>query len=790
MCRKLILLICVVLLPGLAGSARAALPAGWSSQDIGAVAAAGSANESGGLWTIKASGADIFGTADEFHYAFMTTKLRGDCDIRVRVATVTGGANNWRKIGVMIRDTLDPGSKFAYAITRPGTDGGSFGWRPATGGGCWSQSYGDPDIPVWVRLVRQANRISAWSSTNGTAWTQQGGYIYIMSGEVYVGLCLTSHEDGVVTTATFDNLTVVKQDQGAAYNPSPADRAVKVDINADLGWTAGDSATSHDVYFGTAASALAKVATNPLGTESYDPGTLAYNTDYYWQIVEDGFTVGPVWTFATVPDPAVTSDPDLVGYYKLQGNGNDSSAYGNNGTVLGNPTWVDGLPGYGQALALDGNGDCVNIGRGARDSYNFTGSFSISAWVNISEMDWWGNWLNQIVGKRGEESRSWVIRRHSSLGLSFTTRGVGNDDTRSVANPPLGQWLHITAVYDMAQNKKFIYFNGVKDQEATTTAGLGVPVPGSDHDVYIGARANSGNTGPERYFTGMIDEVRLYSRALSAAEVAALAGRYQAANPAPADKSTAPAGGESGTGVFMTLDYTPGPTAVAHTAYFSDDIDDVLGRDADHSLGSPPYPEESVTAYCVGSDAPEIPVFARTPLERGKTYYWCVDESDGVDTFPGAVWSFTVMTVGAWGPTPADGAEWVPATAGVALSWKYGDLDPSVYDLSYDVYYGTVFVDVNTSTTPTVNVTAATHTTAALLPGTVYYWRVDTRLTGTLPPHNFTLTTGEVWTFTTASKYTGSILREWWLGVNGGGIANLFNSPRYPSRPDGAALPL
>jgi len=756
MCRRLIFLICVVLVPGLAGSARAALPAGWSNQDIGAVTTAGSANESGGAWIITASGADIWGTADQFHYAYATTKLRGDCQITVRVATITGGTSDWRKAGVMIRDTLDPGSKFAYAITRAGTVGGSFGWRPATGGGCWSRDYGDPDIPIWVRLVRQANRISAWTSTNGTAWTQQGGYIITMKAEVYVGLCLTAHNAAEVTTATFDNLTVVQQDPGAAYNPSPADRAVMVDINADLGWTAGDGATSHEVYFGTAASAMALVATNPLGTESYDPGTLAYNTDYYWQIVEVGGAAGKVWTFATVPDPAVVSDPGLVGYYKLDGNANDSSGYGNHGSVRGNATWVSGLPGLGSAIsldALDGIVDCVNIGRGLRDSYNFTGSFSIAAWVNIGIWDWYVNWAPSIVGKRGEESRSWVLRRADSPKLSFTTRGVGNDDMRSVADQPLGKWVHITAVYDMAQNKKFIYFNGVKDQEATTTAGLGVPVPGSDHDVYIGARSNSTNTLPEGHFTGLIDEVRLYSRALSAAEAATLARRSDALGPSPANGSAVDADS-------VALEWGAGKSAALHDVYFSDSFDDVNTATSSDPMG----PDEVYKAQQTELKYPPGPWDA-IPVTRGTTYYWRIDEVNGVDTWRGQIWSFTVVPNLNWKPSPADQAKFVPLTAD--LSWSKGALAL----VGHIVYLSTDFSAVDSVAPGTMigpeylGSTSPETATSIVIPGdllngTTYYWRADPiESSSPLTAHK-----GEVWSFTTIAgiPIADASLVGWW----------------------------
>jgi len=86
---------------------------------------------------------------------------------------------------------------------------------------------------------------------------------------------------------------------GRASNPHPADGATTVDINADLSWTAGAYATSHDVYFGT---------TNPppfvcnQTATTFDPGTLAENTGHYWRIDEVGAygtTTGTVWRFTS-----------------------------------------------------------------------------------------------------------------------------------------------------------------------------------------------------------------------------------------------------------------------------------------------------------------------------------------------------------------------------------------------------------------------------------------------------------------------------------------------------------
>lgn len=86
---------------------------------------------------------------------------------------------------------------------------------------------------------------------------------------------------------------------GQASNPIPADGVTDVSIEADLSWIAGSDTTSHDVYFGTTDPPL--FAQNQSGT-TYDPGTLAYETTYYWRIDEvgpGGVTEGTVWSFTT-----------------------------------------------------------------------------------------------------------------------------------------------------------------------------------------------------------------------------------------------------------------------------------------------------------------------------------------------------------------------------------------------------------------------------------------------------------------------------------------------------------
>ena len=90
---------------------------------------------------------------------------------------------------------------------------------------------------------------------------------------------------------------------GRAGNPDPPNNISGINTTAKLSWTAGSNAVSHDVYFGT--SILYMFQGNQTNT-TFDPGTMAYNTRYYWRIDEVnplGKTTGEVWTFTTIMHP-------------------------------------------------------------------------------------------------------------------------------------------------------------------------------------------------------------------------------------------------------------------------------------------------------------------------------------------------------------------------------------------------------------------------------------------------------------------------------------------------------
>jgi hypothetical protein len=186
------------------GGVPADLPGPWQQADIGSVSLAGDAGESSGTFTVSASGADIWNAFDEFHYVYQP--LSGDGTIVARVASLQE-TDPWAKAGVMIRQSLASNSPHAMtAVTA--ANGVAFQRRESTGAPSLHTPGAAVGAPYWVKLVRAGNTFSGYSSADGVNWTTIGSDTIAMASNVYVGLAVTSHHDGVACTATLDNVGV------------------------------------------------------------------------------------------------------------------------------------------------------------------------------------------------------------------------------------------------------------------------------------------------------------------------------------------------------------------------------------------------------------------------------------------------------------------------------------------------------------------------------------------------------------------------------------------------------
>ncbi len=245
-----------------------------ASADIGDVGAAGSAQAidvgdgSGDFgaaifeYEVKASGADIWGTADEFHYVYM--EVEGDFKVFGRVDLDNGpGASDWAKAGLMVRNNLTPGSAFAFAMLRSNLDFMPQ-WRDeqdaeAASGGDETIVPADqlPDffgegVTYTIALERRGNTFNYFyiSAETGEEVLHQTHVVPDMQDPVYVGMAVTSHEDGQIATGFFQNVGIAFRSfntfETFSYPAEEAGTALDaLAANDGLGW-GSDWAASGD----------------------------------------------------------------------------------------------------------------------------------------------------------------------------------------------------------------------------------------------------------------------------------------------------------------------------------------------------------------------------------------------------------------------------------------------------------------------------------------------------------------------------------------------------------------
>jgi len=232
-------------------------------------------------------------------------------------------------------------------------------------------------------------------------------------------------------------------------------------------------------------------------------------------------SVSQVYDLGAPPNPINAQQAfdysSLAGYYKFEeGTGTttaDSSGGGYTGTLYNNPLWI---PGYFGQHALDFNGVNSRVQIGNQTVFQITGPISLSAWVWVRTIS--GN--GRIVTKGGGSGqRGWSLNVENSDNWAFQI-GSNPTTTLSVNSPgiPRQVWIHVAGVYDPSDPGGPImklYTNGVL--AASRTDGVPATQNNSSQNVNIGNRS-SGTP-----FDGYIDEVRIYTRALSEAEIAVLA---------------------------------------------------------------------------------------------------------------------------------------------------------------------------------------------------------------------------------------------------------------------------
>ena len=184
------------------------VPATWTSSDVGAVGAAGHSSvdeDSGPEFTVTGSGADVWGTADEFH--FLSREVTGNFDFSARMAFVDD-LDKWTKAGLMMRDGLAADARHAFVIQTPRTERGvAFQRRPVTGGSSVHTAGPATAPPGFLRIVREGDVVSAYhKAAPDDLWVLIGTQTFAsLPGTVRIGFAVSSHADGNLATGYFDN---------------------------------------------------------------------------------------------------------------------------------------------------------------------------------------------------------------------------------------------------------------------------------------------------------------------------------------------------------------------------------------------------------------------------------------------------------------------------------------------------------------------------------------------------------------------------------------------------------
>ena len=480
-------------------------------------------------------------------------------------------------------------------------------------------------------------------------------------------------------------------------NPSPANGATNVNLDADLSWTCSDpdgDDLTYDVYFGD--SSPPPLVSSGQSSTTYDPGTMSHGTTYYWRIKAwdeyGASTLGPIWSFTTeVNNPPYTpSNPDPT----------DGETDVDLDADL---SWTGGDPDgdtvyYDVYFEADDPTPDVLVSEGQTGTTYDPGDLEFGTtyyWQIIAEDEYGASTTGPI----------W----------DFTTEINNPPNTPSNPDPDDGET-------DVELDPILSWTGGDPDGDSVT------------YDVYFGDSSppplvSSGQSGTT-YDPGTLDLCTTYYWQIIAEDEhgASTTGPiwdfttrcndppYIPSNPDPPD-------GATDVDLDADLSWTggdPDGDSVTYDVYFGE-------------TNPPPQVSWGQEETTYDPD-----------LEHSTLYYWkIVAEDEFGETTEGPIWNFTTAgnhpPTTPYNPSPYDGETDVDLNAD--LSWTGGDPDPDD-TVVYDVYFGTI------SLPPLVSFeqTTTTYNLGTMTPLTTYYWQIIAR------DNHDAETEGPLWTFTTGEE--------------------------------------
>ncbi len=411
----------------------------------------------------------------------------------------------------------------------------------------WATSVG-PLVGHW-KLVETSGTSAADSSANGNNGTYSGGVTLNQTGPYPGAGAIAADFDGVNdrVDATVVNNTQLQSTVSIAawvYLDSYVNNAAVLENGSSSNYFSMALNGSGQFRLQWAADSVTSTTTVPLGTwihlaATYDGTTVrlyqngqlvaAQNKSISWSAFTGALALGysPIGSAeyldgklfdvrlynTALTSTEVTDLYGLVGYWKLDETSGttaaDSTLNANNGTYTGGVMLnaAGPYPGSGAIAAeFDGNNDYVSIPDNA--TLKPTSALSVTGWVRG---DAWGagSYVNIILRKGEGNPNNWQLSIADGNAALYLDDSDGGG-VRSTTTLNTGQWYHVAATWDGTQVK--IYVNGLLE---TTQVRSGT-ISTDTRPVYLGGRSGTD------LFDGRIDDVRLYNRALSPEEIAAM----------------------------------------------------------------------------------------------------------------------------------------------------------------------------------------------------------------------------------------------------------------------------
>ena len=418
-------------------------------------------------------------------------------------------------------------------------------------------------------------------------------------------------------------------------------------------------------------------------------------------------------------------DPSVAKWHFDEGSettANDSSGNNNTGILINNPQWVDGKE--NKALEFDGLNTYVNVNDS--NSLDVTNALSIEAWVKSDVITTDGGPTRRILDK-GVYALAASDQAYFKIYIGGVSKGVGKTWTAS----DIGQWRHVVGTYDSAggTNNLKLYQDGLLVGQTSTTGNIDT----NNSPLVIGRQGTSASGR----FDGIIDEVIIYNRAITAEEVLS---HYQGSvTPPPPEDTTPP----SAVNDLMAVN----PTTSSITLYWTSVGDDgTTGIAAGYDIR---YSNTLITEsnFANGIQASNIPTpqiagsnesLVISNLTVDTTYYFAIKVADEAantlglsniasrktsslpdSSFPAMIDTLTLSNITSisvmlnWTSVGDDG------TTGAATSYDLRYADTSINDANWSNA-----TPVNTGLIPQDSGYNENYTVTGLISDTTYYFGI------------------------------------------------------------------